>query len=68
MLVHNGSLSNHNNLRRNLVRDGIKIETENDSEIAAAYLTNQMSDGATLGEALEKGLEDLDGFYICSWH
>ena len=46
-LVHNGSLSNHNNLRRNLVRDGIKIETENDSEIAAAYLTNQMSDGAT---------------------
>ena len=27
-LVHNGSLSNHNNLRRNLVRDGIKIETE----------------------------------------
>ena len=62
-LVHNGSLSNHNNLRRNLVRDGIKIETENDSEIAAAYLTNQMSDGATLGEALEKGLEDLDGFF-----
>ena len=36
-VVHNGSLSNHNNLRRNLVRDGIKIETENDSEIAAAY-------------------------------
>lgn len=62
-LVHNGSLSNHNNLRRNLVRDGIKIETENDSEIAAAYLTNQMSDGATLGEALEKGLKDLDGFF-----
>ena len=53
MLVHNGSLSNHNNLRRNLVKDGIKIETENDSEIAAAYLTNQMSSGATLGEALE---------------
>ena len=62
-LVHNGSLSNHNNLRRNLVRDGIKIVTENDSEIAAAFLTNQMSNGATLGEALEKGLEDLDGFF-----
>ena len=62
-LVHNGSLSNHNNLRRNLRRDGIKIETENDSEIAAAYLTNKMSSGATLGKALEDSLNDLDGFF-----
>ena len=62
-LVHNGSLSNHNNLRRNLTRDGIKIETENDSEIAAAYLTNKMSSGATLGKALEDSLNDLDGFF-----
>ena len=41
-LVHNGSLSNHNNLRRDLIRDGINIETDNDSEIAAAYLTNMI--------------------------
>ena len=62
-LVHNGSLSNHNNLRRELVREGMAFETENDTEVAAAYLTWAMNQGANLGEALEAGLEDLDGFY-----
>ncbi len=37
-LVHNGSLSNHNNLRRVLVREGFAFETENDTEVAAGYL------------------------------
>ena len=62
-LVHNGSLSNHNSLRRKLIRDGIHFETDNDTEVAAAYLTYQMQQGASLGEALESGLDDLDGFY-----
>ena len=62
-LVHNGSLSNHNNLRRQLRHDGITLETENDSEVAAAYLTWRMDQGLNLGEALEKSLDDLDGFY-----
>ncbi len=62
-LVHNGSLSNHNNLRRELRHDGMSFETENDSEVAAAYLTWRMNQGLNLGEAMEKGLDDLDGFY-----
>jgi len=62
-LVHNGSLSNHNSLRRKLRREGIHIETENDTEVGAAYLTWQMQNGATLGEALESSLDDLDGFF-----
>jgi len=62
-LVHNGSLSNHNNLRRVLTHDGMRFETENDTEVAAAYLTWRMNQGMNLGEALEKSLEDLDGFY-----
>ncbi len=62
-LVHNGSLSNHNSLRRKLVREGMTFETENDTEVGAAYLANQMQRGASLGEALEAGLKDLDGFY-----
>ena len=61
-LVHNGSLSNHNSLRRKLRRRGIHIETENDTEVGAAYLTWRMQNGATLGEALESSLRDLDGF------
>jgi glutamate synthase domain-containing protein 1 len=62
-LVHNGSLSNHNNIRRDLVRDGMRFETENDTEVAAAYLTWRMNAGLDLGQALEKSLDDLDGFY-----
>ena len=62
-LVHNGSLSNQNSLRRKLVRQGIQIETENDSEVAAAYLTQKIQNGQTLDEALTCSLEDLDGFY-----
>ncbi|WP_022723740.1 glutamine amidotransferase family protein [Rhodopseudomonas sp. B29] len=62
-LVHNGSLSNHNNLRRELKNKGMSFETENDSEVAAAYLTAQMSDGLSLGDALQKSLSELDGFY-----
>ncbi|GAA6179508.1 glutamine amidotransferase family protein [Shimia sp. NS0008-38b] len=62
-LVHNGSLSNHNSLRRKLTREGVHIETENDSEVAAAYLTWKMNNGASLGDALESALDDLDGFF-----
>lgn len=62
-LVHNGSLSNHASLRRELRRDGIKIKTENDSEVAAGYLTRQMHSGQSLGEALNSSLNDLDGFF-----
>lgn len=62
-LVHNGSLSNHNNLRRELVREGMTFETQNDSEVAAAYLTAEMAKGKDLGQALEGALDDLDGFF-----
>jgi glutamate synthase domain-containing protein 1 len=62
-LVHNGSLSNHNLLRRKLRREGIRFGTDNDSEVAAGYLTWRMREGASLEQALEGCLEDLDGFY-----
>ena len=62
-LVHNGSLSNHNNLRRVLKREGFKFETENDTEVAAGYLSWKMREGLALGDALKVSLDDLDGFY-----
>jgi amidophosphoribosyltransferase len=62
-LVHNGSLSNHNTLRRMLRREGIEFQTENDTEVAAAYLAWRLREGATLEQALESCLDDLDGFY-----
>jgi len=62
-LVHNGSLSNHNRLRENLRREGMEFQTENDTEVAAAYMTWKLRSGASLKEALEDGIKDLDGFY-----
>ena len=62
-LVHNGSLSNHNSLRRKLRREGVRIESQNDTEVGAAYLTWKMRKGASLGEALRSSLDDLDGFF-----
>jgi methylamine---glutamate N-methyltransferase subunit A len=62
-LVHNGSLSNHNRLRQSLRRAGIDFQTENDTEVAAGYLAWRLREGASLEQALEGCLEDLDGFY-----
>lgn len=62
-LVHNGSLSNHNRLRENLKREGLEFQTENDTEVAAAYMTWKLRQGSSLKETLEAGIRDLDGFY-----
>ena len=47
-LVHNGSLSNHNAVRRELRRHGYAFATENDTEVAAAYLSLRMASGESL--------------------
>jgi len=62
-LVHNGSLSNHFRLRQELKREGITFETDNDTEVAAGYLTWRLRQGDSLKQALDKSLEDLDGFF-----
>ena len=62
-LVHNGSLSNHNLWREKLKREGIRFQTDNDSEVAAGYLTWRLGQGANLRESLEAAIRDLDGFY-----
>ncbi len=62
-LVHNGSLSNHNGVRRELKRLGMTFETENDTEVGAAFISHKLQTGETLGAALESTLTDLDGFF-----
>jgi methylamine---glutamate N-methyltransferase subunit A len=62
-LVHNGSLSNHNRLRLDLRREGMEFQTENDTEVAAAYVTWRLREGDALPDALESCLDALDGFY-----
>lgn len=62
-LVHNGSLSNHNRLRRKLAKLGAVFHTQNDTEVAAQFFDVQMRQGATLEQALQRALTELDGFY-----
>ncbi|WP_180114082.1 glutamine amidotransferase family protein [Acinetobacter sp. YH12063] len=62
-LVHNGSLSNHARLRQELKREGIHFETDNDTEVAAGYLTWRLQQGDNLEQALNNALDDLDGFF-----
>jgi methylamine---glutamate N-methyltransferase subunit A len=62
-LVHNGSLSNHNALRRELIRYGLSFQADNDSEVAAGFLTWKMREGASLQQAMDAALDVLDGFY-----
>ena len=62
-LVHNGSLSNHNNLRRKLKKDGLNFDSENDTEVAAGYISNNLSNKKNLRQTLKDSLKDLDGFY-----
>ena len=65
-LVHNGSLSNHNNLRRALTKKGNTFHSENDTEVAAGYVSNSLSNNKSLKDTLTSGLKDLDGFYTFS--
>jgi methylamine---glutamate N-methyltransferase subunit A len=62
-LVHNGSLSNPNTIRRKLEKRGIRFETDNDTEAACRFLEWRMSEGDALEAALERGLVELDGFF-----
>jgi glutamate synthase domain-containing protein 1 len=62
-LVHNGSLSNHNRVRQSLRRAGIHFMTDNDTEVAAGYLTWRLRQGMSLTQALEAARGELDGFY-----
>jgi len=62
-LVHNGSLSNHHNLRRMLEKRGIPFETDNDTEVVCRFVQWRLQEGDSIEEALQKTFEDVDGFY-----
>lgn len=62
-LVHNGSLSNPNSVRRRLQRRGIAFQTDNDTEAGCRFLEWRMREGDSLEEALAASFSVLDGFY-----
>ena len=62
-LVHNGSFSNHATIRRDLVDRGVSFDTDNDSEVAARFISYEMSHGADLAAAMGGVLKSFDGFF-----
>ena len=62
-IVHNGHITNYHRLRRIYEQDGVRFHTENDSEIIGIYLARQLAQGASLREALEASVRELDGSF-----
>ncbi len=62
-LVHNGSLSNPNAIRRMLEPRGIRFDTDNDTEAACRFLEWRLREGDDLHTALQAAFEALDGFF-----
>jgi methylamine---glutamate N-methyltransferase subunit A len=62
-LVHNGSFSNYATIRGRLARQGIRCDTDNDSEVAARLVASRMAEGADLEEGLRTVLKEMDGFF-----
>jgi glutamate synthase domain-containing protein 1 len=62
-LVHNGSFANHATIRRELQRDGVVFDSENDSEVGARFVASRLAQGEDLDKALRLLCERFDGFY-----
>jgi glutamate synthase domain-containing protein 1 len=62
-LVHNGSFANHATIRRDLQRDGVVFDSENDSEVGARFVASRLAQGDDLDKALRLLCERFDGFY-----
>src|SRR6187455_2860045 len=62
-VVHNGQLTNYFEWKRRLEFSGHRFQSECDSEIIAVYLAEKMAAGATLKDAMEESLDDLDGVF-----
>ncbi len=62
-LVHNGSFSNYASIRRDLEGEGVRFDTDNDSEVAARYIAQEMNAGADLRDALHGVTKSFDGFF-----
>jgi methylamine---glutamate N-methyltransferase subunit A len=64
-IVHNGHITNYHQLRRRYQQRNVRFYTENDSEVVAVYLGDQLDQGRNLAEALKAMLRELDGSYSC---
>ncbi|CUU60533.1 Glutamate synthase domain-containing protein 1 [Parafrankia irregularis] len=62
-LVHNGSFANHATIRRELQAEGVRFDSDNDSEVGARFVAARLAAGEDLDKALRGLCERFDGFY-----
>jgi glutamate synthase domain-containing protein 1 len=62
-IVHNGQITNYWKMRRALESKEFEFRTENDSELIAVFLAEQLAHGTSLKEALAASIEVLDGTF-----
>ncbi len=62
-VVHNGSFSNHASVRRRLEDEGVRFDSDNDSEVAARLLAARLDRGDDLSAATRWVMSEMDGFF-----
>ncbi len=62
-LVHNGSFANHATIRRELRAAGVVFDSENDTEVGARFVAQQLAAGRDVETALKELCATFDGFY-----
>ena len=62
-MVHNGSFANHATIRRELRSAGVTFDSENDTEVGARFIADQLAKGLDVEAALKELCATFDGFY-----
>ena len=62
-IVHNGQITDYYTRREKLERDGYRFLTENDSELIAVWVSDQIKAGLTMEQALKKSITSIDGVF-----
>jgi glucosamine--fructose-6-phosphate aminotransferase (isomerizing) len=66
-VVHNGIIENFRELKAELERDGVRFETETDTEIVAQLVTKEMRDGRSPVDAVAAALPRLRGAFALAF-
>lgn len=62
-IVHNGQITDYFTWRDRLERQGYRFLTENDSELIAVWVSDQIKAGLTMDQALRKSITSIDGVF-----
>ncbi len=62
-IVHNGIIENYQELKNDLLKEGVSFKSETDSEVIVWIITKYLNKGFTPEKAVEKTLKKLRGSY-----